>query len=245
MNTSTMRRLLTILFLFVSGLYCLGNPTAETAFAEGNAAFAKEDYRTAIEFYESALASGSSPELHYNLGTAYAHQGEWGRASLHFLKTLALNPNHADARAHLALVRKRSELGWTERGTLERTATILPLNTWAWLAVGAFWFAVFLWLIRRRDGSVTNFLGRSISSGVVLIALGALTVYHVSAHRGVVLDAVSMRVAPTLSSPLAAEVPAGLQGNVLKMVNGFYLVRTERGQEGYLTPDEFATVWEL
>lgn len=236
------------LFLLLLGLlssaFARAQDAAEDAFARGNVAFSQEDYPAAIAAYEEALASGSSANLHYNLGTAYAHEEDWGRASLHLLKALALNPNDTDARAHLALVRKRCDLGWTERGAIERAATLFPLSTWAWMATVAFWLAVALWLLRPPGGSLSNLLGRLLLLGVVVVAGAAMTYYHLTGKRGVVLDPVALRVAPTQNSPRGTELVAGLQGDVQKTVNGFYLVRTEHGDEGYLSPQEFATVWE-
>lgn len=214
------------------------------AFAEGNAAFAQGDFAAAAVAYESALVAGSSANLHYNLGTAYARTGDWGRASLHLLKALALDPNHPDARAHLALVRERSGLGWEERGALQQAATLLPLSAWAWLATVGFWGALFLWILRPAGGSAALLLGRLGLSGLFLLAAFALAVYHFERDRGVVIEPVALRVAPTPSSPRAAELEAGLQGDILRSLGDYYLVRTEGGDEGYLTSDEFAPVWE-
>jgi len=233
-----------ILFPAVSTSAVNATVNAEDAFARGNAAYAQEDYAGAVAAYEEALQAGSSPNLHYNIGTAYAQLEDWGPASLHFLKALALDPNHTDARAHLALVRKRADLGWSERGRIERAATLFSLSTWAWLATGSFWLTVFLWILRPPGGTFPNLLGRVLLLAIFALSSGALTFYHFTGQRGVVLDQVALRVAPTETSPLASELEPGLQGDVRKTVNGFYLVRTEDGQEGYLSPSEFGKVWE-
>jgi tetratricopeptide (TPR) repeat protein len=238
--------LLPLLGLFVAAAGTLQAATdpAEDAFARGNAAFAREDFAAAVVAYEEALREGSSPNLHYNLGTAHARLEQWGWASLHLLKTLALSPNRADARGQLALVRQRSGLGWEERGTIETAATVLPLGTWAWLGTAAFWACVFLWIFRPPGGSLLHLLARLALLCVVALSVGALAFYHSQGQRGVVLETVALRIAPTETSPRGIELEAGLQGDVRRKVNGFLLVRTERGDEGYLSPNEFARVWE-
>ena len=41
------------------------------------------DYQAAAEAYETTLSEGlTSPELHYNLGGAYYHEGQMGKAIL-------------------------------------------------------------------------------------------------------------------------------------------------------------------
>ncbi len=232
-------------FLFGTAALLVAQDSMESAFARGNAAFAEDNFPAAIAAYEEALMGGSTVNLHYNLGTAYAHEEEWGRAALHLLKALALDPNLNDARTHLALVGERSGLGWEERNPIEQAATILPLNAWAWLAVLGFWGAVFLWVSRPREGgSALHRLGRIAFCALFLVALAALSSYHLSGNRGVVLDEAHLRVAPTEQSPLGAEVMPGMLGSVQKIVHGFYLVRTAAGDEGYLLPGEFETVWE-
>lgn len=217
---------------------------ASEAFSEGNAALAAEEIPRAIAAYNEALMGGSSANLHYNLGTAYAQNEDWGWASIHFLKALALNPNHPDARAHLALVRKRANLEWHNRNPLERFAATLSLSGWAWLATGAFWGTVLLFFLRPPGGSLFNSLLRIGAIVTLVISVFALGLYHLERGNGIVLKSSELRVAATDSSPTSAELDPGIEATVLNEINGFYLVRTENGEEGYLSRAEFATVWD-
>ncbi|MFP4542564.1 MAG: tetratricopeptide repeat protein, partial [Opitutales bacterium] len=187
----------------------------EEAFARGNAALAAEETAAAIAAYEAALMHGSSANLHYNLGTAYAREAQWGRASLHFHKALALNPNHRDARAQLALVRSLAGFDWEERGPLERAATLVSVRSWSWLGAGGFWLVVLLWFLRPERGSLMNAAARVLGGAVALLALGALTFHHFSRHEGVVLETTNLRVAATPQSPTGAEVEAGRAAHIL------------------------------
>lgn len=239
-------------FLFAAAFACIGGSALATAqdaardaFAQGNAAFAQAEFDAAAAAYEEALRHGSSANLHYNLGSAYARQNDWGRATLHLLKALALNPNLTEARTQLALIGERSGLGWDERTSLQQAATLLALNTWTWLSAVAFWLIVFLLGTRPQQGvSLLRRLGIGIAAVAFVTALAAMGVYHFEGRRGVVLNETHLRIAPTAESPTAAAVEPGLLGDLRKTVNGFHLVRTKRGDEGYLAPEDFAPVWE-
>jgi|TARA_B110000438_G_scaffold300887_1_gene354362 tetratricopeptide (TPR) repeat protein len=228
----------------LSALNLTAQRTTDEAFSEGNAALAAEDIPRAIAAYNEALMAGSSANLHYNLGTAYAQNEDWGWASIHFLKALALHPNHADARAHLALVRKRAGLEWSNRTALERFAATFSLSGWAWLATGAFWGTVLLWFLNPPGGSLFNSLLRTASIAVLVISVFALGLYHFERGRGIVLKPSELRVAATESSPTSVELEPGIEATVLNEMNGFYLIQTENGEEGYLSRAEFATVWD-
>lgn len=238
---------LATLFIFtaaLSGLALSAQRSPEEAFSEGNAALAAGEIPPAIAAYNEALMSGSSANLHYNLGTAYAQNEDWGWASLHFLKALALKPNHADARAHLALVRKRAGLEWSNRSALERFSTALSLSQWAWLATGSFWGAVLLYFVKPSGGSPLNTLLRTASLGALALSIFALLLYHVDRGQGIVLKLSELRVAATDSSPTSVALQPGIEARVLREMNGYYLIQTENGEEGFLSRSEFATVWD-
>lgn len=62
------------------------------------------DYQAAAAAYEKILTEGlTSPELHYNLGGAYYHEGQLGKAILNYERALRLDPSFKDARENLAL----------------------------------------------------------------------------------------------------------------------------------------------
>ena len=67
------------------------------------------DYQAAAEAYEAVVSEGlTSPELHYNLGGAYYHEGQMGKAILNYERALRLDPTFADARENLALANSRT-----------------------------------------------------------------------------------------------------------------------------------------
>jgi hypothetical protein len=101
----------------------LGVPTRATAdvvddaYAAGTAAALDGRWPDAIAHYERALSHlpGHSAALEHDLGLAYAHAGELGRATYHLQRALspAADPSpevEASARRTLGVVRRRVEL---------------------------------------------------------------------------------------------------------------------------------------
>ncbi len=128
---------------------------AEATFARANADFAAGQFPAAIEGYESLVRSRQwNPTLFYNLGNAYFRKGDPGRAILNYERALALDPNHAEARANLQLVRDQSRALELASGWVESRLRFLTRDQYAWLAAAAFWgaAAIFcgLYFARRR-----------------------------------------------------------------------------------------------
>jgi Ca-activated chloride channel family protein len=89
----------------------------------GIAEYRAERYRRAlIEFIqqESVLTL-------YNLGTAYAHVHEWHGAIAAFERTLRLDPNHADARHNLEVVKRAQQ---AEHELVEQMRNTRKLGRW-------------------------------------------------------------------------------------------------------------------
>src|SRR5690606_30239515 len=94
------------------------------AFVRGNDAAQRQDWQAAVTAYEqaAALLPGRHALLAYNLGTAYAHLGDWGRAVYHLSRAEDFRSGpSADVleatRDNLEVVRRRIELQATTEGT--------------------------------------------------------------------------------------------------------------------------------
>jgi tetratricopeptide (TPR) repeat protein len=152
------------LFLVLAGSLCLttasfavpGPPVnAETTFAKANAEYAAGHFSEAITGYELLVQSRQwNPTLFYDLGNAYFRKGDFGRAILNYERALALDPNQAEARANLQLVRDQTRALELAPGWTEAHLGFLTRDQYAWLAAAAFWGAVAifcgLYFARRR-----------------------------------------------------------------------------------------------
>lgn len=76
--------------------------------AEGDSAYIRNDFATAIQIYESLLQKGEAPEIYYNLGNSYYKSGDIARAILNYERALLLSPGNADIRANLDVARAKT-----------------------------------------------------------------------------------------------------------------------------------------
>ena len=58
--------------------------------AEGDSAYIKDDYATAIQIYESLLKNGESADVYYNLGNTFYRLNKPGMAIVSYRKALFL-----------------------------------------------------------------------------------------------------------------------------------------------------------
>ena len=76
--------------------------------AEGDSAYIKEDYATAIQVYETLLKNGEAADVYYNLGNSYYKIGEIAKAVLNYERALLLQPGNNDIRANLEVARAKT-----------------------------------------------------------------------------------------------------------------------------------------
>ncbi len=132
----------------------------DSIFEKANNAFWNGGYDEAIGHYHRIEALGvRSPELSYNLGTAYARTGKLGRAVQHYERALRLAPGHGDTSYNVAVIRgflarRASEAGRDADlapGVTPWRAVLDRFSTWG-AAVGFLLFnlLLFVMLIVRR-----------------------------------------------------------------------------------------------
>lgn len=76
--------------------------------AEGDSAYIKEDYATAIQVYEALLKDGEAADVYYNLGNSYYKAGEIAKAVLNYERALLMQPGNGDIRANLEVARAKT-----------------------------------------------------------------------------------------------------------------------------------------
>lgn len=76
--------------------------------AEGDSAYMRDDYASAIQVYEVLLSKGEAADLYYNLGNSYYKAGEIARAILNYERALLLQPGNGDIRANLEIARSKT-----------------------------------------------------------------------------------------------------------------------------------------
>lgn len=84
------------------------NTLGDVTKAEGDSAYIKEDYATAIQVYETLLKNGEAADVYYNLGNSYYKIEEIAKAVLNYERALLLQPGNNDIRANLEVARAKT-----------------------------------------------------------------------------------------------------------------------------------------
>ncbi|MBR6648598.1 MAG: tetratricopeptide repeat protein, partial [Bacteroidaceae bacterium] len=112
---------------------------------QGDSAYAKADYATAIAVYEAILAEGNeAASLYYNLGNAYFKSDEIAKAILNYERALLLDPSDKDIRFNLEFARSKTVDKVTEGYTIffvrwiEELINTMSMDAWCILGITAF-----------------------------------------------------------------------------------------------------------
>jgi len=77
--------------------------------ADGDSAYIRNDYASAIDIYESLLkVEGESADIYYNLGNSYYKADNIAKAILNYERALLLKPNDKDIRFNLELAYEKT-----------------------------------------------------------------------------------------------------------------------------------------
>jgi hypothetical protein len=235
-------------------------------FVAGHAAAHAGDWNEAIAQYERAamLLPQRSALVSYNLGTAYAHVGELGRATYHLQRAMDFRAGPTtetleSARHNLSVVRRRVELQATSSGTrVDRPETWWDLVVEAlrapglgWLSLLSGWGFMAALLVHRRRKLSGRPTGASGAVSVVLAACfvvpGALHAMAIRADRtapaAIVLDErVDAREGPGSHRRVELTLQGGARVRIVDRAPGWVSIRLPGGIEGWV-PE--STVGEL
>jgi len=210
------------------------------------------DYQAAAEAYEATLAEGlSSPELHYNLGGAYYHEGQFGKAILNYERALRLDPSFTDARENLALANSHTvdRIAVLPKPLFVRwwnsLCTALLPSGWriVWLVVFAILCAAIV--VLRIGNSVTlrkTALAASAASVLLLIAATALLIgstHRFNAHSEAIVtqQAVTLKASPDVKSADKMAIHEGTKATITDELPGWYKVTLSDGTVAWCTQE--------
>lgn len=129
---------------------------------QGDSAYAKGDYPTAIAVYEGILANGDeAAALYYNLGNAYFKNDEIAKAIINYERALLLNPSDKDIRFNLEFARSKTVDKVTEGYTIffvrwiEALIDTMTMDAWCILGIASFVLLLVSILVLLLNRNVT------------------------------------------------------------------------------------------
>lgn len=240
----------------------------DDAFALGNAAAARGEWGAAATEYERAAALLGQPSslLSFNLGTAYAHTGDLGRATLHLRQALDFRGNPTteiaeSARTNLDAVRRRAELAAATTGALiDRPQTWWDLVVETLESRGVGWFALVCGIaavalrlvdrLRRRESSRAI----AVASWLLLATWATVGALHGTALRADRTAPRAIAIAPTTEArdgpglhrsavwSLAAGAEVRITDRTPDRATGWVHVRLAGGLEGWVPQGAVAEI---
>jgi tetratricopeptide (TPR) repeat protein len=234
----------------------------DEAYARGTQAAADGDWAGAAASWEEArrILPDPNAQLSYDLGTAYAHLGELGFATIHLERARRAEPAlEQDARRNLAIVRRQAEISAAAEsrelsqatGWSDRLLAAFASPAMAWLALVAGWLSFAGWLVRRRVDASTrgaNGLGALtlLAALIFLItALGHALARDSAAVTGeliVLHEGLEAREGPGSHQSAAFAIAAGSRVLEEERRSGWVMVRLPGGLAGWVESDGVARI---
>jgi tetratricopeptide (TPR) repeat protein len=221
---------------------------------QANAAYLSGDYQTAAQLYESLVESGlRNPTIYFNLGNAYYHLKDSGRAMLNYRRVQLFWPRDDDLNRNLRrVVSERIDLLGDETGFLEGLAastinivSLIELSS----IVGLLWsvsFGMAAVAILRKDWGKRLRLplivvGCTLFIGLVL--LGSRLFINNARPAGVVVD----ETAQVMSGPGETylglyQIHSGADVHIWDWQNGWVKFALPDGRMGWLPQDSVGVV---
>ncbi len=226
------------------------------SFATANDLFEEAKYDDAIALYESILQTGlKSPELHLNLGNAYAKTNKVGNAVLHYEKGLKFNANHPSLLKNLSLIKKRvdSEIFevqafWPVR-VWRNFVGLASSNVWAIIQLLILAALVFIWgarMFNRLAWSDQRYrlITRALILDAILIGLVlyASINYSKSDVFAIVLEEIQLMSGPDDRSNSGTNIVPGEKIKILDDFGEWKKVELLNQDEGFVKLDKIGII---
>ena len=241
-----MKKIIYITVLFTT--LFLQAQSADSFFKEGNEAYKKGNYQSAITAYEKVLKTDSiAPELYFNLGNAYYKLNRIAPTIYYYEKALKLMPEDEDIRYNLQLANKMKldKIDKIPENILSRFKKginkIFNYNTWAWIAAfsaifGFIAFAIFLFTKNTNTKRLT-FAGIWLSLLLLLFAW-----YNADYGKKltqikyaiVFSPKVDLMTEPNLTSDVVTRLHEGTKIKIIKSDDDWYLVKLPNGKKAWI-----------
>lgn len=230
---------------------------ATTPFEDGNAAFAKKDFPTAIKNYEQILESGQySAELYFNLGNAYFKNKELGKAILNYERAAKYGSGNADI--HYNLENAKTELideieplpPFFVTQFFSGIRDLFSSMGWAIFSLLFLWISFGVFILKMLNklkftSSISKIIG---ISSLVLAVIGtvfglAKTNFEKNHKEAVIIqNAIDFKTAPEEISENIMDLHEGTKVILIDKIEDWYKVKLADGDEGWIQEEDLETI---
>lgn len=240
--------MITLLFM-LSALSSFSINLADTAAT----AYAKQNYKKAIDMYETLLAEGrTSYKLHYNLGNAYYKNNQIGKAIYQYELAKKMQPNDKDIQNNLVIANSKTidKIDAKENmfaGAIKGNIfTLTSLNGWAWLSIlsllivaglFALYFSGTTFML-KRFGFLTGGLFMLIFFFCMSAGYAAKRELQNKSQAIILAPELKVHEAPDEKSKFKFTLHEGTKVNVLSLENDYAAIQLANGNEGFVKVKE-------
>jgi len=245
-----MRYLLIIIpFILISNLLFAADNSPQELWQEANKAYKAEQFKEAIQKYESILSTGNySKELYYNLGNSYYKENQIASSILNFERALKISPTSKNIQYNLSIAQLE----------LEDDIELLPpffLAAW-WknihqLASSTFWgvfsillmiagvVGLILWLIgtdrtQKKRGFIGGISLVTLSLLFLALAFSQSTQEKNSGEAIIMNKEINLQSAPESQSNTILQLHEGTKVTILDQIGEWYKVLIANGEQGWI-----------
>jgi tetratricopeptide (TPR) repeat protein len=233
----------------------------QQVFEQANNSYFRGEHKAAIEGYRRLVQAGvRDADVQYNLATAHAQAGNYGRAVLHFERALRLRPGDEQAERGLETVQRilagrRAEASGgsatTQTGPPLEETLVRPLSedllAWALLGFDLLLFALLLAgrLLRSESARLALGIAAPLLAVGLLLSGAGLAVKTGALRDGepavIVEGQAAVREAPHPRAPKRTQAHEGQRTRVLDRQEEFVRVQLS-GREGWVEASKVETI---
>jgi tetratricopeptide (TPR) repeat protein len=244
------KRIIYLSLLLALPFFANAGDTEHTLFEQGNAQYAKSDFKGAVQSYQKILGEGYQSEaVYFNLGNAYYKLGEIPSALLYYEKARKLAPGDEDINFNIQFANLKTTdkvedapqlflVNWWDSFILAFSANALAVFSVLFFIIGFGLLAFYLFT------QSISFKKAAFYSGIILLLFGLITIftanrqsqYFTDHHEAIVFSAsVTVKSSPDNASKNLFVIHDGTKVQVVESNNGWMKIRLLNGNEGWIT----------
>ena len=201
-----------------------------------NSLYHDSSYEQAITCYQGLVSEGISAEILYNIGNSYAQLDQTGRAVLHYLRALCLEPDDSDISGNLSLVRKEKGLFAKDPSLSEQLFGLITVTQWSLLCLSALviYLVFSLYRLKKRRSLLVESLVVILCTALFVLGAAGAVLRYQQWQQSVVIDDSRLLVSPFNSASSIGQIQSGRLVMSHKQHNDFHYVTDETGRKGWI-----------